>query len=73
MFYKIFVKEIRMCFIGLSKPVTKDNSLMFYRILVNFRNFGEICDCLLEFKWLSSFVNACVMIVFICEYLSLII
>jgi hypothetical protein len=46
MFYRIFVKEIRICFIGLSKLVTKDNSLMFYRISVNFRNFGEICDCL---------------------------
>jgi hypothetical protein len=40
------VKEIRICVIGLSKLVTKDNILMFYRILVNFRNFGEICDCL---------------------------
>jgi hypothetical protein len=40
------VKEIRICFIGLSKLVTKDYSFMFYRILVNFRNFGEICDCL---------------------------
>jgi hypothetical protein len=40
------VKEIRICFIGVSKLVTKDNSLMFYRISVNFRNFGEICDCL---------------------------
>jgi hypothetical protein len=50
MFYRIFVKEIRICFIGLSKLVTKDNSLMFYRISVNFRNFGEICDCLYDFK-----------------------
>jgi hypothetical protein len=43
------VKEIRICFIGLNKLVTKDNSLMFYWISVNFsefRNFGEICDCL---------------------------
>jgi hypothetical protein len=40
------VKEIRICFIRLSKLVTKDNSLMFYRIPVNFRNFGEICDYL---------------------------
>jgi hypothetical protein len=46
MFYRIFVKETRICFIGLSKFVTKDNSFMFYRILVNFRIFGEICDCL---------------------------
>jgi hypothetical protein len=40
------VNEIRICFIVLSKLVTKDNSFMFYRILVNFRNFNEICDCL---------------------------
>jgi hypothetical protein len=33
--FRIFVKEIRICFIGPSKLVTKDNSLMFYRILVN--------------------------------------
>jgi hypothetical protein len=46
MFYRIFVKETRICFIGLSKLVTKDNSFMFYRILVNFMNFGEICDYL---------------------------
>jgi hypothetical protein len=46
MFYRIFVKEIRIYFIGLSKLVTKDNSFMFYRISVNFRNFSEICDCL---------------------------
>jgi hypothetical protein len=59
MFYSIFVKEIRICFIWLSKLATNDNILMFYRISVNFRNFGEICDCLWEFKWLSSFVNAC--------------
>jgi hypothetical protein len=29
------VKEIRICFIGLNKLVTKDNSLMFYWISVN--------------------------------------
>jgi ubiquinone/menaquinone biosynthesis C-methylase UbiE len=40
------VKEIRICFIGLSKLITKDNSFMFYTISVNFRNFSEICDCL---------------------------
>jgi hypothetical protein len=40
------VNEIRICFIRLSKLVTKDNRLMFYRILVNFKNFGEICDYL---------------------------
>jgi hypothetical protein len=40
------VKEIRICFIGLSKLVTKDNSFMFYRISVNVRNFSEIFDCL---------------------------
>jgi hypothetical protein len=40
------MKEIRICFIGLSKLVTKDNSLTFNRISVNFRNFGEICNCL---------------------------
>jgi hypothetical protein len=50
------VKEIRICFIGLSKLVTKDNSFMFYRISVNLgilvkyvtvcRNLNEICDCL---------------------------
>jgi hypothetical protein len=40
------VNEIRMCFIGLSNLVTKDNSFMFYRILVNFRNFSEIFHCL---------------------------
>jgi ubiquinone/menaquinone biosynthesis C-methylase UbiE len=44
------VNEIRICFIGLSKLVTKDNSFMFYRISVNFRNFSEIYDYLLEFK-----------------------
>jgi hypothetical protein len=44
------VKEIRICFIGLSKLVTKDNSFMFYRISVNFMYFSEICDCLYEFK-----------------------
>jgi hypothetical protein len=36
MFYRILVKKIRICFIGLSKLVTKDNSFIFYRILVNF-------------------------------------
>jgi hypothetical protein len=46
MFHRIFVKEIRICFIGLRKLVTKDNSFMFYRISVNFWNFSEICDCL---------------------------
>jgi hypothetical protein len=40
------VNEIRICFIELSKLVAKDNSFTFYRISVNFRNFGEICDCL---------------------------
>jgi hypothetical protein len=41
------VKEIRIYFIGLSKLVTKDNSFMFYRILVKYvtvcRNLN---DCL---------------------------
>jgi hypothetical protein len=37
------VNESKICFIGLSKLVTKDNIFMFYRILVN---FSEICDCL---------------------------
>jgi hypothetical protein len=37
------VNEIRICFVGLSKLVTKDNSFMFYRISMN---FSEICDCL---------------------------
>jgi uncharacterized membrane protein YobD (UPF0266 family) len=39
MIYRIFVKEVRICFIGLSKLVTKDNGFMFYRILVNFSDF----------------------------------
>jgi hypothetical protein len=38
-----FVKEIRICFIGLCKLVTKDNNLIFYRISMN---FSEIRDCL---------------------------
>jgi hypothetical protein len=33
------VKEIRICFIGLSKLVIKDNSFMFYRISVKFSEF----------------------------------
>jgi hypothetical protein len=33
------VNEIRIYFIGLSKLVTKDNSFMLYRILVNFSGF----------------------------------
>jgi hypothetical protein len=37
------VKEIRICFIGLSELVTKDNSFMFYWISMN---FSEIYDCL---------------------------
>jgi hypothetical protein len=37
------VKEIRICFIGLNKLVTKDNSFVFYRISVN---FSKICDYL---------------------------
>jgi uncharacterized membrane protein YobD (UPF0266 family) len=44
------VNEIRICFIRLSKLITKDHNFMFYRILVNFSNFSEICDCLYKFK-----------------------
>jgi hypothetical protein len=48
------VTEIRICFIGLSKLLTKDNSFMLYRILVKYvtvcRNLNEICDYLLEFE-----------------------
>jgi hypothetical protein len=43
------VNEIRICFIGLSKLVTKDNSFIYW-ILVKYvyvyRNLNEICDCL---------------------------
>jgi hypothetical protein len=38
--------KLEYVFIGLSKLVTKDNSFTFYRILVNFMNFSEICGCL---------------------------
>jgi hypothetical protein len=44
------VKEIRICFIGLSKLVTKDNSFMFYRILGTLVKYVTVCrnlnDCL---------------------------
>jgi hypothetical protein len=38
-FYRIFVNEIRICFIGLSKLITKDDNFMFYTISVNFTKF----------------------------------